>query len=157
MEVTQNQIKEILEILAETPKRFALASKHLTKNQLQTKPDPNTWSANDILAHLRACADVWGKDIDDMLEIETPKLRYLSPRTWMRKTNYPELAFGASFPIYMEQRTAFLLKLKAIKFEDWLRDAIIKDRSHSVFTHTRRMALHEEGHWGQIQDLFKNN
>lgn len=157
MEATQNQIEEILEILAETPERFALASKQLTEAQLQIQLDPNAWSVNEILAHLRACVDVWGKDIDDMLAQDTPKLRYLSPRTWMRKTNYAELAFGVSFPIFAEQRKAFLEKLNALDFDNWTRDAVIKDRIHTVFTHTRRMALHEQGHWEQIEELLKNN
>lgn len=157
MKATQTEIKEILKILSETPKRFAVASKHRAKAQHQNQPDQSGWSVNEILWHLRSCVDVWGKDIDEMLIQDTPKLRYLSPRTWMRKTNYAELAFGDSLSIFVEQREAFLKQLKALEFDDWSRGAVIKDRIHTVFTHTRRMALHEQGHWDQIEELINKS
>jgi len=157
MKATQTEIKEILTILAETPKRFELASKYLTEAQLQSQPDQSGWSVNEILWHLRSCVDVWGEDIDDMLVQDKPKLRYLSPRTWMRKTNYAELAFGDSLLIFIEQREAFLKQLKALEFDDWSREAVVKDRIHTVFTHTRRMALHEQGHWDQIEELMNKS
>ena len=59
MEVTSTEIEQALKSLAETPHRLAPASSGLENAQLQTKPDETSWSANDILAHLRACADVW--------------------------------------------------------------------------------------------------
>ena len=52
------EIEEVLQQLAATPHRIAAASEVLNIDQLQQKPDRQSWSANDILAHLRVCADV---------------------------------------------------------------------------------------------------
>jgi len=58
MKVTLAEIEELLQILAETPRRIASVSRNLENAQLHFNPNENTWSANDILAHLRSCADV---------------------------------------------------------------------------------------------------
>jgi hypothetical protein len=43
------------------------------------------------VAHLRACADVWGGSIDRMVAEEHPTIRYVSPRSWIRKTDLSRL------------------------------------------------------------------
>lgn len=153
MKVTQAEIEEILSILSETPVRISAAGNGLSNEQLNSKSDPNSWSANEILAHLRACVDVWVSDIDAMLEGDEPTLRYLSPRTWMRKTDYPELDFHLSFQLFKEQRSELLKKLSALEFDDWSRSVLIKDRHQTVFSHARRLAYHEQGHWEQLETI----
>jgi len=34
--------------------------------------------------------------------------------------------------------------------EEWFRPAVIRGRTHTVFSQTRRMALHEADHWERI-------
>ncbi|MCB0091926.1 MAG: DinB family protein, partial [Caldilineaceae bacterium] len=86
--VTAAEIAKYMQILEKTPDRMTAASDKLTVAQLQGRPGSDEWSINDILAHLRACMDVWGKDIRTMLTEDNPRWRHLSPRTWLRKTNY---------------------------------------------------------------------
>jgi hypothetical protein len=38
-------------------------------------PSEGAWSPNEILAHLRACADVWDGGIQAMIERDHPTLR----------------------------------------------------------------------------------
>ena len=61
--------------------------------RLQYRIDKKAWSVNDILAHLRSCADVWGGSIEAMLAQDKPTLPYRHPRQWIKKTNYPNLLF----------------------------------------------------------------
>lgn len=49
-------IEQALSLLEAAPPRIATATAGLTQAQLHAKPDE--WSANDVLAHLRSCADV---------------------------------------------------------------------------------------------------
>ena len=91
--------------------------------QLTFKPGEDTWSANEILAHLRSCADVWGKSILAMISTNHPTLRYVSPRTWVRKTNYPGLEFRRSLEEFTGQRIELLQRLKALAPADWSRGA----------------------------------
>jgi hypothetical protein len=151
MKITQENIDEVLQLLAETPERITAVAQTLTPEQLHAKPDPKTWSINDILAHLRACVDVWVKDIDAMLAQDSPTLRHISPRTYLLKTNYPALDFEPSFQLFIEQRKALLEKLNGLDFADWSRDAEIKGRQHTVFSQARRLAMHEAAHCEQIE------
>ena len=59
MKATPAEIKKYLQALEETPLVVARLSKSWDEARLQFRPDPQSWSVNDILAHLRSCADVW--------------------------------------------------------------------------------------------------
>ena len=86
MKATPKGIEETLLLLAETPQRIAAATGNLSDERLHMRPAKGSWSANDILAHLRACADVWGETIQAMLSENEPSLRHISPRTWLKAT-----------------------------------------------------------------------
>src|SRR5689334_14803869 len=117
------EIEQCLKLLAATPRRIASASKGLENTRLHFRPDEEAWSANDVLAHLRSCADVWGKSILAMIAQDHPTLRYISPRTWIRKTDYPELEFHLSLEVFARQRNELLNSLKALEIEGWSRGA----------------------------------
>jgi len=144
-----------LKLLVATPRRIAGASKDLNKEQLRRKPAADSWSANEVLAHLRACADVWGSSIMAMLTQDRPTLRYVSPRTWIKKTNYADLEFGVSFRGYANQRKDLLKVLRTLSHHDWLRGASVKvakkRREETVLSYAERMARHEAGHCGQVE------
>jgi hypothetical protein len=155
MKATPVEIEKYLNFLEESPRRIRTLSKGIDGARLQFRLDNKTWSANDILAHLRSCADVWGDSIDRMLMEDNPTVPYRHPRQWVKKTNYPELPFRASFQAFVKQRRRLLKILKSLSFEDWSRGATIKNREHTVFTQARRMALHEQVHCGQIESLLQ--
>jgi hypothetical protein len=155
IQATAAEIEKVLQMLEETPRRIASASNGLTEARLHDKADEKSWSANDILAHLRACVDVWGKSIQLMLAQDNPTMRHISPRTWIRKTNYPKLAFDESLQTFTTQHSDLLRTLRALAFEDWSRSAMIEGRKHSVFSQARRMALHEHEHCEQLEAILK--
>jgi hypothetical protein len=149
----------LLKLLANTPRRIASASKGLQARRLQFKPDDETWSVNDILAHLRASADVWGKSIQAMISQDHPTLRYVSPRTYIRKKNYPELDFHTSFESYTQQRADLIKTLKALQAEDWSRGATFtgttSGREGTIRSYAKRIIQHELEHCEQIEALLK--
>ncbi|MEZ4661883.1 MAG: DinB family protein [Caldilineaceae bacterium] len=159
MKIDPVEIAKYLKILEDTPVRIATATQGCTEEELHSKSAAEGWSANDILAHLRACVDVWGKDMRTMLNEDTPRFRHLSPRTWLRKTSYPELPFYESFAAFTQARAELLALLRNLSLTDWSRAAIVKqngkERTQTVFTRARQMAMHEEAHCAQIEALFK--
>jgi hypothetical protein len=156
VKTTEPEIELVLRLLTETPHRIAAATEALNADQLLQRPDAKTWSANDNLAHLRACADVWGETIAAMIREDEPILKHISPRTWMKKTDYPTLPFRESFRDFVDQRRALLQALKDLALADWSRGAMIKGRRHTVFSQARRMALHEVKHCEQLKALVDN-
>src|SRR3989304_3944710 len=114
MKATQKEIDKALSLLAETSLRIANATKDIDDALLQAKDHKRSWSANDILAHLRSCVDVWGTE-------DNPTLPDVHPRQWIRGTNYPKLAFNDSFQTFTNQRETLLITLKKLSFDDWSR------------------------------------
>lgn len=153
MRITAREIEQVLQLLSETPQRIAVAIANGAPEQVQAKNDAQSWSANEILAHLRACVDVWVGTMDRMLTEEQPTLRHLSPRTYLRKTDYLTLPFAESLAIFVAERAALLERLQPLTLEQWARSAMIHERQHTVYSQARRLALHEAGHCAQIEEL----
>ena len=155
MNITPDEIERYLNLLSDTSRRLTKTTQGFDDVRLQYKIDKKVWSVNDILAHLRSCADVWGGNIEAMLAEDRPTLPYRHPRQWIKKTNYSVLIFHESFQAFRMQRRNLLNVLNNLSFEDWSRAAMIKHREHTVFSQARRMALHEDVHCQQIEELLK--
>ncbi len=150
-------IEQVLTLLPETPPRLAALTAGLAPAQLQTTPDDDGWSANDVLAHLRACADVWGGCIARIIAEDRPTLRAVNPRTWIRQTDYPEQAFQPSLHAFTAQRTELLAVLEPLPPEGWSRAATVtgagKALERTVLTYAQRLARHERPHVKQIERI----
>jgi hypothetical protein len=154
MASTPLTIEQVLTLLAATPPRLAALAADLPAACLQTAPGPVEWSANDALAHLRACADVWGGCIATILAEDRPTLRAVDPRTWITRSAYRELAFTASLRAFATQRAALLTVLAPLPAEDWSRAATVtgagKPLQRTVLDYAQRLARHEQPHVRQI-------
>jgi hypothetical protein len=155
MKITPAEIDEFLEILEKNPQRMKKTILRANEARLHARSTSEPWSANDILAHVRSCADVWGESIEKMLVEDHPKLGYVHPRQWVKRTGYLEMDFALSFKDFSEQRSRLLRMLKKLPFKSWQRGAIIQGREHTVFSQVRRMAKHESEHCEQIESLLK--
>jgi hypothetical protein len=114
----------LLTALTAAPSRLDSLSLGVDDERLSFKPDETTWSANEILAHLRANAEAWGKSILAMIAQDHPTIRYVSPRSWLRKTTYHRQDFHESLQAFAQQRAELLKTLKELKHADWSRGAI---------------------------------
>ena len=63
MKATPGEIKKHLETLESVPRSLAGLTEDVEEHLLQARAGKDAWSANEVLAHLPACADVWGKSI----------------------------------------------------------------------------------------------
>lgn len=146
-------IEQILTMLAEAPPRLAALTAGLTPEQLRVAPAPGEWSANEVLAHLRACADVWG---DCMIRIVqgAPRLRAVNPRAWIKQTDYLDQEFRPSLQTFTTQRAELLATLGSLAPEAWARAATItgagKPLVRTVHSYAQWMATHERPHVKQI-------
>jgi DinB superfamily len=147
-------IEHVLTLLAETPPRIFAITADLTSDQLQAIPGPDEWSANDVLAHLRSCADVWGGCIRTMLDQDAPTLRAVSPRAWIKTTNYRDQQFRRSFRAFAAQRADLLTVLEPLTPKAWSRTATVKGAgkvlTQTVLSYAERLAVHERKHLEQF-------
>lgn len=154
-------IKQILTLLAETPPRIAALTASLATAQLHAAPNPDEWSANDVLAHLRACADVWGNCIEEIIAQDRPTLRAVNPRTWIKKTDYLEQEFQPSLHAFTTQRADLLAVLEPLAPADWSRKATVtgagKVLERTVLSYAQWLARHERPHVKQVERIVNNH
>lgn len=145
---------QALTLLAETPIRLGALTGGLEPALLRAAPAPGEWSANDVLAHLRACADVWGGAIAAILSEDHPTVRAVNPRAWVAQTDYPDLAFRPSLDAFAAQRAELLALLEPLPPAGWERSATVigagKPLERTVLFYARWLAGHERPHVKQI-------
>ncbi len=150
-------IEQVLTLLAETPPRLAALTAGLAPAQLQTRPGPAEWSLNDILAHLRSCADMWGGYMRSILAEDRPTFRAVNPTTWIKQTDYPELEFRPSLRAYTRQRAKLLAVLQPLPAKAWSRSATVtgagKPLEQTVLSYAQRLARHERTHLKQFERI----
>lgn len=159
MQVPSAETLKLLTLLAETPHRLAVLTAGLDPAQLQTTFGEDVWSVNEILAHLRVCAEVWGKSIVAMLTQDRPTLRYVSPRTVAKKRDYATQEYPLSLQAFTQQRSELLQLLKPLDNDAWAREALFtgttKGRDQTVHSYVQRIVAHEGEHLAQISTLLQ--
>ena len=150
-------IEQILAMLAAGPARIAEYTAGLTQSQLHAAPGSGEWSANEVLAHLRSCADVWGSCMLTIINQDNPTIRAVNPRTWIKSTDYLEQDFQPSLQAFTEQRAELLAILEPLKPNVWSRSARVtgagKALERTVHTYAESIAIHERPHLKQIKRI----
>ena len=146
-------------MLSEMPARIARIARGHTDQQLHRRPAADAWSAHEVVAHLRACAEVWGGSIERMLVEDHPTIRYMSPRGWIKKTNYLQLSFRDTLRGFSQQRAALIGKLDGLGERGWARGATFTGttlgREATVLSYAVRIADHEVHHLDQLRRTLK--
>ena len=146
-----------LALLAEAPRRIARLTKGLTEAQLHHAPERGEWSANEVLAHLRACADTRGEAIRTILASDHPTIRAVNPLTWIKETDYLDLDFRASLRAFTKQRVALIRILEILPPRDWSRAATVtgagRPLERTVLHYADWVAVHERPHLSQFAAL----
>jgi hypothetical protein len=145
---------EILGLLAGAPAEIAAATTALTAAETETAPLAGEWSLVQLLAHLRACADVWGGAMAAIAGGQPGPLRAVNPLTWVERTDYRNLPFDDSLRAYTEQRQELLPQLRRLPPAGWERTVWVtgagRPLQRSVLFYGRWLAGHERSHRRQI-------
>jgi len=151
-------IEQVLTTLAETPPRLAALTAGLAPAQLLAAPSSGAWSARDVLAHLCACSDMWGKYMRMIIAEDRPTYRGVNPRAWIKKTDYLEQEFQPLFQAYAAQRTELLAVLQPLPPAGWTRtgtviDMVGKQFERTVYYYAHWLAHHERPHIKQMERI----
>ena len=153
-------VDEILAILRASVPRLTALTDGLSDAQLRTLPEPGEWSANDLLAHLRASQDVLGRNITRIVREERPAWRRLSPREWQRTSGYNGSDFSPAFEAFATGREELLAVLVAMRPADWERVAVVTVAPARTVEQPARffgdwLAGHERAHLQQMEGAIK--
>lgn len=157
-DVTEAGIAHVLDLAAATPQRLAAATAELDAAALTQPLTHGEWSVLEVLNHLRACDEVWMHSVMAMLAHQSPSLKEIHPRQWIKQDNpYTRLSYASSLHQFTLRREALLIVLRGLSSADWERGAHIDGKVHTVYSHLRRMALHEERHCNDIEAVLTSN
>jgi len=149
-------VDQILAILKATPARLAELTAGLAPEQLRAAPGEGEWSPGEVLAHLRACNEVWGGIyIMTILAQENPTIRAVNPRTWIKNTDYLEQDFQEALLAFTRERERLLAVLEPLPPEGWARTNTLvgagKPHQQTLLAHADGLARHERAHLRQIE------
>ena len=150
----ERDIQQRLDQLRAVPGRIAAATDAVSDPVLHRRTAAEPWSVNDVLAHLRAAADVRDRYMRRMATGEHATLAYDSPRSEMRKTDYVDRPFAENLAAFTAQRVSLVEWLEALPADAWSRGALIRDRPETIATYARSLAEHEAVHCEQIEALL---
>jgi hypothetical protein len=155
----QLTIEQILTVLSESPKRITALTARRPVADLHTAPDPDEWSVNDVLAHLRACGDVLGGNMIRIIREDHPAWRAMNPRTWQKKSDYHAWEFAPAFEAFARQRTELLEVLRTQPPDAWERTATVtvppaKQYQYSVAYYGDWLAAHERAHLNGLPKII---
>lgn len=154
MATTALTLEQILFQLPEIPRRIAALTAGVAPAKLRKPPVPGEWSANEVLAHLRACADVWGNNMVRILREDKPAWVAVNPRSWIEKTDYVDLEFAPSLRAFTKQRAELMAALGPLPRKQWSRVAIVSGGAptceRTVLYYAERLARHERTHVKQV-------
>ncbi len=147
--------EEALALLRENASRLAAVARRVPRDRLHVGARPDEWSPSDVLAHIRACCDVWGGNIARILAEEHATFAGTNPRTWMRRTDYPEWPFANALRAFSAQRKKLLATLDALTSKDWERTATVtaygQANERTLRSYASQLAKHERTHVQQIE------
>jgi len=142
-------------LLRENASRLAALTRGATHAQLHTAPEVGEWSPNEVMAHVRACCDVWGGNIEKILAEEHATFAGVNPRTWIERTDYAEHRFEDQLRAFAAQRKKLLTTLEDLALGEWERSATVTSygQAHekTVRSYASKLAKHERIHVRQIE------
>ena len=159
MNTESKDINRILDQLTQSPFRIEKLTRGIETARLHLRSDAEPWSVSDILAHLRACSDVWGNNIVTMITLDNPTMRYVSPRSLMRKPKYADQEFDAALESFAQERHKLVKILADLDEAGWARPGTFtktspRQRDQTVFSFSERIVNHEQPHLDKIETLL---
>lgn len=143
----------LLAMLTDTPSRIQGFAAGLSEYQLRVAPSSEQWSMLQVLAHLRACHDVWTTSVYTMLTTPEPKMVKIHPNLWWQKMQFDQLSFAHLIRTFSDRRLELILVLQSMSEQSWQRTGFIEKRQCTIYNEIRRLALHEQHHDAQFVQL----
>ncbi len=145
--------KDLMEILASTPRQIARLIKGFPKKKLSERSIPDKWSVAEILAHLADSELVYGYRIRLILEGGNPPIQATDQDAWARSSDYgrhdPELSLEAM----RITRERLVRLLKGLPRESWELYGTHSERGKETVTRVVEMlAGHDINHTNQIRE-----
>lgn len=161
-----DEIEDLLTRLEETPARLWAAVAGCSQDELAARPassgpggagvdDEASWSALDVLAHLRASDDILAPRLIAMVVREEPLLPAFDERRWSAIMGYAAADAERLLTAYAAKRAELVGMLRRLAPSDWRRAATHEARGRITLLETaRHLADHEAEHCLQLESAL---
>jgi hypothetical protein len=149
---TVADVTDLLERLEDAPARYATLLRGRDEVTLSARPDPESWTAREILAHVRAGDDLLTGRVYIVLVRENPPFMEVNERRWDEIAGYVEYPLDLLLDSYALRRRELLLTLRRIAPTDWKRTGEHAKRGRmTVYTIVKHISDHEREHLAQLE------
>ena len=148
--------RDPLRVQESTPSRLQKLTKSLTKRDLSTRPAPDKWSIQEIVAHLAECELVAGWRIRMILNTDGAEIQAFDQDSWAKTSDYAHADVKRSLELFRVLRAANLDLLNSIPKEKWDSYGMHQERGKETIAHIVRMfAGHDLNHLQQVERLAR--
>ena len=150
--------EEILDILHTSLPELRSVTGRLSEAQLDSTASDDNWSIRYIVAHLHSCEVVLGGQMIRIVSEDRPSWRRLSPREYIRKTDFPDWDVARALDDIDEHRQGVLAAVEPLQADGWTRVAVVTEAPGKLVDRTLRfygdwLAGHEREHLVQIRQI----
>jgi hypothetical protein len=148
-------LKQVFEILAATPEKLKREIRTLSPQEIRTRPAPNKWSVQEVLAHLDDVEELGMRArVAAMLEQNNPLLPSFDQEERAREMGYSSRDARKSLASLARQRRANLRWLRKLRPSQLKRKGThAKVGEISVEELVTEWAFHDLGHLKQILEI----
>ena len=127
--------------------------------RLNDAPCLGTWTANDVLVHLRCCAEAGAAAVQGLAVADGSVVRFVGPRTLIEQVDYRERDFAENLRALTRQRGRVLALLRGLPRAVWSRAGRTSDggppRDRTILDYGQWLARHEHKHVEALERFAK--
>ena len=161
-----------LERLRHTPDEIAVAIETCTDVTLGRRPAPTSWSATEIICHLRDVEELFLTRFQTFLAMDEPKIlsfgarpedlaewgiggdvgNPLDPDRWAEDRQYARCDGRQALAAFRRRRAEVLAFLRALSDRQWRRGGIHPTRGRMTMSdYASALAGHDDNHFDQLK------
>ena len=149
------QGQDPLKVQAATAKKLERLIKGVSAAKLRKRPEPQKWSAAEILAHLADAEIVIGWRMRYILGSPGVAIQAFDQDSWVTALHYDKRDPRLSLAHWRTAREANLALLKSLTPEQWKHFGMHSERGQESVEHiVRMMAGHDVNHLQQIERIL---
>jgi uncharacterized damage-inducible protein DinB len=145
-------LEEQLARMERTAEDFAAAIKGVSDAALSRRPDEKSWSAKEVVCHVRDTEESFMMRFQTIMEMDEPKFTPAEPDRWASERQYQRNDAGEALQAFRVRRDESLRFLRGLRAEHWERGGVHATRGRmSMKDFVGLMAWHDDNHLDQLK------
>ena len=145
-------LEEQLARMERTAAEFAAAIKGVSDAALTRRPDEKSWSAKEVICHVRDAEESFMMRFQAIMEMDEPKFLPIEPDRWAVDRQYQRNDAAEALEAFRARRDESLKFLHGLRPEHWERGGVHATRGRmSVKDFVGLIAWHDDNHLDQLR------